>query len=285
MSDLKGKIALVTGAGAGIGRAIAEEFASQGAVVCSIEIDRERADDLKRAIEVKGADASIYVGDVRMQDDVDRAMSALKLRYGRLDVLVNNVGNHLLLKPFELQSDDEWEAVYDINLRQMFRVTRAAIPLMKRAGLEEPLSSIINISSIEAFRGIPLTSVYSSCKHAITGFTRCLALELGPAGVRVNAIAMETTETATITPSRYVAEEDRHYVRTWFPLGRFGRPEDMAGCAVFLASEKSAWMTGATVNIDGGALAAGAWYRDLEGVWTNAPIIARPGFSGNGSPN
>lgn len=281
MNNLDGKTALVTGAGAGIGRSIAEEFGKHGVRLVAIEIDATRADELRQFAADVGVEAEIVQGDVRRQDDVDAVVAAAAERFGRLDILVNNVGNHLLLKPFVEQTEEEWEAVYDINLRQVFRVSRAAIPLLVRPDFRgEESSSIINISSIEAFRGIPLTSVYSSCKHAITGFTRCLALELGPQGVRVNAIAMETTETATIEPSRYVAPGDRDHVPTWFPLGRFGRPSDVAGCALFLASEMSAWMTGASLNVDGGVLAAAGWFRDRGGNWTNVPKIEGPGFSG-----
>ena len=281
MISLEGRTALVTGAGAGIGRSIADEFARHGARVVALEIDAGRVDALKQAMRDAHVEAEILQSDVRQQSDVDAVIAAASKRFGRLDILVNNVGNHLMLKPFVEQTDEDWEAVYDINLRQVFRMTRAAIPLLVRENYAgEESSSIINISSIEAFRGIPLTSTYSSCKHAITGFTRCLALELGAQGVRVNAIAMETTETATIEPSRYVAPADRDHVSTWIPLGRFGRASDVAGCALFLASNMAAWMTGATLNVDGGVLAAAGWFRDRQGNWTNVPKIEGPGFTG-----
>lgn len=281
MLGLEGKTALVTGAGAGIGRSIADAFAKNGVRVVAIEVDAGRVDELKQSMRDAHVEAEIFHGDVCRQEDVDAVVAAAGQRFGRIDILVNNVGNHLMLKPFVEQTDEDWESVYDINLCQVFRVTRAAIPLLMRAdyaGGES--SSIINISSIEAFRGIPMTSIYSSCKHAITGFTRCLALELGRDGVRVNAIAMETTETATIEPSRYVALADRDHVPTWVPLGRFGRPSDIAGCALFLASDMSTWMTGATLNVDGGVLAAAGWFRDRQGNWTNVPKIEGPGFTG-----
>ena len=119
-----------------------------------------------------------------------------------LDVLVNNVGDFLnVVKPFERTTEEEWDALYAVNLRHMFLVTRAAIPLLRHAARG---ASIINLSTIEAFRGIPMAAVYSAFKSAVTGFTRSLALELGPHGIRVNAIAPETTETEQVKPSLFI---------------------------------------------------------------------------------
>ncbi len=146
--------------------------------------------------------------------------------------------------------------------------------------VERGSGNIINVSTIEAFRGIPNCAVYSAYNCAITGFTRSLALELGPEQIRVNAIAPETTETLQVRPSSWIPEEHRHREPYWIPLGRFGRPDDAAGCAVFLASELSAWVTGTTIHLDGGALAAGGFYRTPGGRWTNLPIVEGAGIGG-----
>ena len=131
--------------------------------------------------------------------------------------------------------------------------------------------SIVNVSTIEAFRAIPTRAVYSAFKAAITGFTRSLAVEYGRDGIRVNAIAPDVTETLQVPYSRWVAPEDEHLIPTWVPLGRFGTPDDTAGVALFLASELSEFVTGTTVHVDGGTLAASGWFPTEEGGWTNRP--------------
>jgi 3-oxoacyl-[acyl-carrier protein] reductase len=277
MIDFHAKTVLVTGGGAGIGRAIAEAFGNAGARVVVAEIDPSRADDVRRTLQGAGVDALVVEADVCSAPAVTALVDAIDKRFGGLDVLVNNVGDFLrIVKPFEQCSDSDIEAIYGVNLKSVFLTTRAAIPLLRKRG---PGSSIISLSSIEAFRGIPLVSVYSAMKHAITGFTRSLALELAPAGIRVNAIAPETTETPQVPVAAMIAPEHREHVKRWIPLGRFGTPQDAAGAALFLASDLASWITGTTINLDGGALAAGGWYRDPKGMWTNLPVVTGNGFN------
>ncbi|MBS0378726.1 MAG: SDR family oxidoreductase [Proteobacteria bacterium] len=272
--SFSGRTALVTGGGAGIGRAIAERFAALGARVVVAEIDPARAAAVGPALTAAGGWASVT--DVRDPGSVERLFRELESRCGTLEVLVNNVGDFLnVVKPFERTTEAEWDALYAVNLRHMFLVTRAAIPLLKRAARG---ASIINLSTIEAFRGIPMTAIYAAFKAGVTGFTKSLALELGPHGIRVNAIAPETTETAQVQPSRFIAPEYREHTRRWIPLGRFGEPSDAAGCAVFLASSLSGWVTGTTIHLDGGALAAGGWYRTPDERWTNVPVVTDSGL-------
>ena len=272
---LAGKTALVTGGGAGIGLAIAQAFAVLGARVVVAEIDPERAAAARQALTASPT-SWVAVTDVRSVAAVETLLAEIESRCGTLEVLVNNVGDFLnVVKPFERTTEEEWDALYAINLRHMFIVTRAAIPLLRRA---QHGASIINLSTIEAFRGIPMTAVYSAFKSAVTGFTKSLALELGPRGIRVNAIAPETTETAQVRPSLFIPPQYQEHIRRWIPLGRFGTPEDAAGCAVFLASELSAWVTGTTIHLDGGALAAGGWYRTPDERWTNVPVVSDSGL-------
>ncbi len=273
--DFTGRVALVTGGGGGIGRGIAEAFARLGARVVVAEIDRARAEVVRGTL---GPDAFVSVTDVRETAQVDALLAEVGQRYGRLDILVNNVGDFLgIVKSLEECTDGDFDALYAINLRHLFLVTRAALPLMKKAG---PGGSIINISTIEAFRGIPKGIVYSAFKAGVSGFTRSLALDLGPAGIRVNEIAPETTESEQVQPSQWIPPKFQEHIPRWIPLGRFGQPADAAGCAVFLASELAGWVTGTTIHLDGGALAAGGWYRTPDGRWTNTPVVTGSGIGG-----
>lgn len=277
MIEFTGKVVLVTGGGAGIGRATAEAFGRAGASVVVAEISEERAKDVRSALDGAGVQNLVSVTDVCDRAAVDALFQAVDERFGGLDVVVNNVGDFLgIIKPFEFYTDEDIDQVYAVNLKSVMLVSRAAIPLLRKRG---PGGSIISVSSIEAFRGIPNTVVYSAMKHGITGFTRSLALELGPEGIRVNAIAPETTETPQVPVHAMIADEHKHHTPRWIPLGRFGTPEDMAGTALFLASNLAGWITGTTVNVDGGALAAAGWYRDPKGMWTNVPVVTGNGFN------
>lgn len=274
--DLAGRSALVTGGGAGIGLAIARAFAALGAQVVVAERDAARAADAQRTLTPLNSGSWAAVTDVTSAQAVRGLGDEIERRCGALDVLVNNVGDFLnLLKPFERTTEEEWDALYAANLRHLFLVTRAMLPLLRRSTLG---ASIINVSTIEAFRGIPMACVYAAFKAGVTGFTKSLALELAPAHIRVNAIAPETTETEQVKPSLYIQPQYRDHVRRWIPLGRFGAPEDVAGAAIFLASELSAWMTGTTLHVDGGALAAGGWYRTPDERWTNVPVVSDNGL-------
>ncbi|QTH19724.1 SDR family oxidoreductase [Rhizorhabdus wittichii] len=272
MFDFTGKAVLVTGGGAGIGRATAEAFKAAGARVATIEIDPVRAEEARAAL---GDDALVVVGDVTDAAAVADLAAQVDAAFGGLDVLVNNVGDFLMLaKPFDQLSDAEIARLYATNLGQVFGVTRAMIPLLRRKGAG---GSIVSVSSIEGFRGIPNCAVYAACKAGLTGFTQSLALELGPGGIRVNLIAPETTDTPQVPVSLMIPEEHRRHIQNWIPLGRFGTPQDMASGILFLASPHAAWITGTALHIDGGALAAAGWYRDPRGTWTNLPVL-----SGNG---
>ncbi len=273
-TQLTGKVALITGGGAGIGRGIAEAFAGLGATVVVAEIDAKRAEDVRGALAEIGSTSLVVTADVRKTDAVSGLIGQIEQAFGRLDILVNNVGDFLgHHAQFERFTEQQWDDLYNINLRHIFVVTQAAIPLMRGSG-----GSIINISSIEGFRGIPACAVYAAFKAGVTGFTKSLALELGPDGIRVNAIAPETTETSQVPIGRWIPQEYQEHVKRWIPLGRFGTPQDTAGCAVFLATDLSAWVTGTTIHLDGGALAAGGFYRAPDGYWTNLPVVTDRGI-------
>ena len=199
-------------------------------------------------------------------------MTELAGSVGAVDVLVNNVGHYLPGDgDFFSSTSDEWRALYRVNLEHVFLCTRAFVPGM----VERKRGSVVNVSSVEAFRAIPRRPVYSAFKGAVTQFTKSLAVELarecGNAGVRVNAIAPDLTETIQVPYSRWVPEEQRELIPQWVPVGRFGTPDDIAGVALFLASDLSAFVTGTTIHADGGSLAAGGWFRRADNTWTNRP--------------
>jgi NAD(P)-dependent dehydrogenase (short-subunit alcohol dehydrogenase family) len=269
--DFTGRTVLVTGGGVGIGRAIAEAFAGAGAQLVIAEVDPARADPVEAALPT----ARVIRCDVLKRGVPAMLAERIAGETGRLDVLVNNVGHFLHAKPFAVMDEDEIDAVLDINLGQLLRMTRAMIPLLRKAA---PGSSIINISSIEAFRGIPNCAVYAAAKSAITGFTKSMALELGPEGIRINDIAPETTDTPQVALDYMIPPENRAHEERWIPLGRFGRPDDCAGAALYLASPLAAWVTGTAIHVDGGALAAAGWYRTPQGEWSNVPLITGNGL-------
>ncbi|MBS0255262.1 MAG: SDR family oxidoreductase [Proteobacteria bacterium] len=265
--DFAGKRVVVTGGGVGIGRAVIEAFVQAGARVLTIEHRADRAAALRGALP----GVSVIEGDVTRTGDVAALAAAVDAEFGALDVLVNNVGDFLTIGPFESMADEALEAVLATNLTQVMRVTRALIPALKAAG---PGGSVISVSSIEAFRGIPNCVVYGAAKAGLTGFTQSLALELAPAGIRVNAIAPETTDTPQVAIDYVIPPRNREHLDKWIPLGRFGQPADCAGAALYLASDLASWVTGTTIHVDGGALAAAGWYRTPAGQWTNTPLIS-----------
>ncbi|TDF85936.1 SDR family NAD(P)-dependent oxidoreductase [Pseudomonas sp. H9] len=275
--DFKGKTVLVTGGGAGIGQDLVMRFAELGARLVVLERDAERVEALGRALATTEARHLLLHTDVTSAEQLDQAFTSIGEQCASLDVLVNNVGDSLqIFKPLEDCSDDDFDRLYAVNLGQVLQVTRRAIPLLRRHGFEQ--ASIVNIASIEGFRGIPYLSAYAAFKAALGGFTKSLALELAAARIRVNQIAPETTDTAQVPVSNFIHPEYRERVGDWIPLGRFGEVRDMSNAVLFLASDQASWITGTTLHVDGGALAAGGWYRTPQGGWTLAPVIERSGF-------
>lgn len=260
---------MVTGAGAGIGAAIAREFAAAGARVLVVELDPERAQASCAAIAAAGGRARALVCDVREAAAAAAlAAAAQELGDGRADLLVNNVGDWRPAGLFAASAEADWDALYAVNLLHVFRVTRALLPGM----LERGAGAIVNVASVEALRGIPGAAVYSAFKAGVVAFTRSLAVEVAPRGVRVNAIAPDVTETPQLPYGRWVAPEDRARIPSWVPLGRFGAPEDAARVALFLASDLAGFVTGQTLPVDGGTLAASGWYKKQgREEWTNRP--------------
>ncbi len=199
-----------------------------------------------------------------LHDEVMRA-------HGRIDVLVNNVGHYL--RPSRDFADTEptfWEELYRVNFGHVLSVTHAFLPAM----IEQRSGSIVNVSSVEGLRGYPPDPVYGALKAAVVQFTRCLAVQVGIHGVRVNGIGPDVTETLQVPYSSWVPEEHQHMWPAWVPVGRVGTPDDQARVALFLASDLSGFVTGHTIPTDGGTAAAGGWFRSQARrgrSWTNRP--------------
>lgn len=267
MASLAGRVALVTGGGAGIGAAIVRCFASFGASVVIADIDVETMETLRRELETHDAEVLAVPCDVRDQAEVDSLFGAIRDRFGRLDVLVNNVGG-VERKMFLEMTEDQWLADIDLNLVQAFRCTRSAAKWMIE---QDVRGSIINMTTIEGYRAAPGYGPYAAAKAGLANFTKTMALELAPWGIRVNSIAPDATMTpgiATHVGSQAAVEDT---MRGWGHIARNrrGRPEDYGGAAIFLASDLSGWITGEVIHVGGGTFAAAGWRRDEEGYWNN----------------
>ncbi len=251
---LAGKVALVTGAGAGNGRAIARAFAEEGAQVGCADANGPSAQQTADQIAQSGGGAIAITMDVTRGADCERAVQETVRAFGGLDVLVNNAG---IWVPGTLQSlsEADWDRQQAVNVKGVFLMTKAALPaLLARGG-----GSVIMLASQAGLRGTPGSLAYTASKHAVVGMTRTLALDHAADGVRVNAICpglIETPMGEQVLRERgrgSGAEEARRRMLESYPLGRLGRPEDVAAIAVHLASDEAAWTTGICYSVDGGS--------------------------------
>lgn len=260
---------VVTGGALGIGGGISRRFAADGDHVLLVDIDADAAARTAADIEATGGRCTVLVGDITEDDTVARLAARVESEHGHADVLVNNVGDYRPAKSFFAKSPpDQWRRLHELNLWHVFAVTHALLPGMIAAGG----GSIVNVSTVEAFRGIPGNAVYSAYNAGVSAFTKSLAVELGPSAIRVNAIAPDLADTAQTPAELMLAGRDPALLRSWLPAGRFGTPEDFAGVVAFLASRDAAFITGHTIPVDGGTLAAAGWYGKASGRgWTNMP--------------
>jgi NAD(P)-dependent dehydrogenase (short-subunit alcohol dehydrogenase family) len=246
MRRLEDRIALVTGAGAGIGRAIAETFAREGAEVAVADVDGAAAKEVADAIVTANGAASSHQVDVTDTKQVKALMAAIGGAHGRLDVLVNNAGIGER-SDFRHISDEAWDKVWRTNLDGTVRCAREAFDLLKASGR----ASVINLSSIMASKHTRQMAVYSATKGAVSALSRSLAVEYAPYGIRVNTLLPGYVETALI--GRYISNPMiAKALLTQTPLRRFGTPQDIANAALFLASDEAGYITGAALNVDGG---------------------------------
>jgi 3-oxoacyl-[acyl-carrier protein] reductase len=247
MSELRGKVAIVTGASKGIGAAIAKGLAAVGApVVVNYASSREGADRVVAEIVGKGGKAIAVEADVSKAAAVQRLFHQTKNAFGSLDVLVNNAGVYRFAALEEV-TEDEFHREFNINVLGVLLASREAMKYFGPDG-----GSVINISSIASTSPTPTAVVYSATKGAVDAITRVLANELGPKKIRVNAIKPGGVETEGVHSMGVVGSEFEKQMVARTPLGRLGQPDDIASVAVFLASAASGWMTGETIAVGGG---------------------------------
>jgi 3-oxoacyl-[acyl-carrier protein] reductase len=247
MSDLKGKVAIVTGASKGIGAGIAKGLAAAGAaVVVNYASSREGAGRVVAEITAGGGRAIAVQGDVSSAADVKRLFEQTKASFGALDVLVNNAGVYQF-EPIEKVTEKEFHREFNTNVLGTLLTIQQALDYFGPHG-----GSVINISSIASLNPTPDSVIYSATKSAVDSITRSLAKEFGARKIRVNAIAPGATTSEGLESAGLLGGEVEKQVIGMTPLGRFGQPEDIAKVAVFLASDDSAWLTGERITASGG---------------------------------
>ncbi len=265
-----GQVAVVTGGALGIGGGISQRLARAGAHVVLNDINRDAAAATHDEIVADGGSCTTVVGDIRHRDVVAAITeTALAVADSRIDILVNNVGDFRpAARDFLHSTQEQWQTLYELNLLHVLRMCHAVLPTM----VARSSGAIVNNATVEAFRGIPYAAPYAAFNAGVVAFTRSLAVDVAQYGIRVNAIAPDLADTAQTPAELMLRGRDPSLIRTWIPVGRFGTPDDYAAVVEFLASDDARFVTGQTLPVDGGTLAASGWYAraDRKG-WTNMP--------------
>ena len=248
MKLLEGKVAIVTGAARGLGRAIANTFAVHGASLVLVDVDREGGAKVKREIELAGGQAVSLMADVTISGEVDAAVQQAAEQYGTVDILVNNVGRFKPMTLLEMEEDD-WDEIIGVNLKSVYLFSRAVARIM----MEKRSGRIINVASVAGRSSSPVAGAhYTTAKAGVLGFTRHLARELASYGINVNAVAPGTTRTESV--KEMLTKDAESQLISRIPLGRLAEPQDTANAVLFLASDMSSYITGATLDVNGGQL-------------------------------
>lgn len=245
MNRFEEKVVVVTGAGTGIGRAVAQRFAKEGAKVLILGRTENTLKETAEADE----DISYVVADIEKDEDIEKVVSEVKEKYGRLDILVNNAG-WAPVTPFSDVRMDEYDKVFGINVRALVNITLHMLPMLK-----ESKGNVINMSSVICKNHLLNMSMYAGTKAAVEIFTQIWAKELAPEGVRINAIGVGSIETPIYGKTELSdsgIKEHIEKITKAIPQGHFGKPEDIAAVAAFLASDEAGFITGSIYGIDGG---------------------------------
>ena len=253
MTRLAGKVAIVTGGGTGIGRAIALGLAQEGAKVALVGRRKDKLEGAAAEIRNGSGEVIAITADITKSADTKDAVAQVEKQFCKLKVLVNNAGA-LSVSTIESISEDDWDRIISTNLKGPFRMSRAALPAMRRAGG----GSIANIGSVLGLVAVKDRAAYCASKGGVSLLTKAMALDHAHEHIRVNCICPSVVETDLIRDLFATSGEGRKAKQariTTIPIGRFGRPHDVAGLAVFLASDESSWMTGTAIPLDGGLTA------------------------------
>jgi NAD(P)-dependent dehydrogenase (short-subunit alcohol dehydrogenase family) len=266
---MRGRVAVITAAGGAICGEVARLLAHAGCSVVCADIAGDRlAAVAARIADETGQQAVSVRADLRTAEGMAALERAAFDRFDRVDVLVNGLGEHLASAGrHEDGTEEQWQALYEVNLLHVFRACKAFLPAMKRNGW----GRIVNFSSVEGIRSAPALAVYAAFKRAVDGFTKSLAVDVARHGVVVSAVAVDKTRAYQVDHYQ-LPEEYARLAYTWVPTGRYGEPADVANLVVFLASPLNTWVVGSTVVADGGTLSAGGWFRTPE-RWTNQPLL------------
>ncbi|CAN5183178.1 SDR family NAD(P)-dependent oxidoreductase [soil metagenome] len=257
---LEGKVAVVTAGANGIGEGAAFALAELGADIAIGDIDADNGERVCARIRALGRRAHYVHADMMKVEDARALVRAAVETLGGIDILVNNAGG-VRPRAFKDQNEGNWQRVIDLNLMSMLGATHEASQVMRDHG------AIVNVASTEALRAAPGFSIYSACKAAMAQFTKTMALELAPRGIRVNCIAPDLIATPGLAPLLAADAVSTDLRNRNVPLGRMASIEEAGSVIAFLASSASSWITGVTIPVDGGITAAAGWHRDTSNQW------------------
>ncbi|EQA98423.1 NAD(P)-dependent dehydrogenase (short-subunit alcohol dehydrogenase family) [Sphingobium wenxiniae] len=257
---LEGKVAVVTAGANGIGEGSAFALAELGADIVIGDIDAVNGERVRERIRALGRRAEYVPADMMKVEDARTLVRAAVEKLGGIDILVNNAGG-VRPRPFKDQNEGNWKRVIDLNLMSMLGATHEAAQVMRDHG------AIVNVASTEALRAAPGFSIYSACKAAMAQFTKTMALELAPRGIRVNCIAPDLIDTPGLAPHMATDPAGIDRRNRNVPLGRMASIAEAGSVVAFLASPASSWVTGVTIPVDGGITAAAGWHLDTSRQW------------------